>query len=276
MHGWGGSGSGSFWAPVMRHLDSRNVRIVLLDLRGHGRSEHTREGFITERFAKDMFEVADQIGAGELIPVGYSMSGRWAQWMACACPERIVGQVLVGPAPASAMPLTPELIDYWLQSIATRDGYHRFENQFTKNTLPEDVLDDGLQQFGAHRSFRCGRRYECARSRALRRSCRLSSCRENTRARFACLDCGHNIPLEILRSQRIESRLAFEPQRDRWRALFMGLRQPGKCFVVTLQAAANQGERVRRNVLRLGAALKVGQHMFGLCSLTGLSKRMRV
>jgi len=125
MHGWGGSGSGSFWTPLLRHLDPENLRFVLVDLRGHGRSEHTRDGFTTERFAEDMFEVADHVGARELIPVGYSMSGRWAQWMACSRPECVVGQVLVGPAPASAMPLTPELADDWVQSVATREGYHR-------------------------------------------------------------------------------------------------------------------------------------------------------
>src|SRR2546422_10050740 len=142
MHGWGGSGSGSFWTPLLRHLDPQDLRFVLVDLRGHGRSEHTRDGFTTERFAKDIFEVAEHLGARELIPVGYSMSGRWAQWMACSRPERVIGQVLVGPVPASAMPLTPELADDWVQSVATREGYHRFETRFTKNVLPQDILDD--------------------------------------------------------------------------------------------------------------------------------------
>ncbi|HTS31590.1 MAG TPA: alpha/beta hydrolase [Bryobacteraceae bacterium] len=222
MHGWGGSGSGSFWAPLMRHLDSQNVRIVLVDLRGHARSEHTREGFTTERFAKDMFEVADQIGARELIPVGYSMSGRWAQWMACACPERIVGQVLVGPAPASAMPLTPELADDWLRSVATRDGYHRFENQFTRNGLPQDILDDCFAavqctpEFSLRETLRMCAQAGFAEKLSLVKIptvvigglhdpiltpdyVRQEVVAKIPGARFAVLDCGHNIPLEMPR-----------------------------------------------------------------------------
>jgi pimeloyl-ACP methyl ester carboxylesterase len=34
------------------------LHFVAVDLRGHGRSEHTRDGFTTERFAEDMLEVA--------------------------------------------------------------------------------------------------------------------------------------------------------------------------------------------------------------------------
>jgi len=82
------------------------------------------------------------LGAAEFVLVAYSMSGRWAQWMSCTKPERAIGQVLIGPAPASAMPLAQELVDQWIQAVGTRDGYHRFETQFTKSPLAGDVLDE--------------------------------------------------------------------------------------------------------------------------------------
>src|SRR5947209_17280222 len=94
LHGWAGVGSGSFWSPVLRGLDHNYLRSVIVDLRGHGRSDHTRDGFTTEQFARDLFDVADHLAAREFILVAYSMSGRWAQWMACASPERVLGQVL--------------------------------------------------------------------------------------------------------------------------------------------------------------------------------------
>src|SRR5262249_43848896 len=81
FHGWGGSGSGAFWDRSLQHLDHAGLRLVLADLRGHGRSDHARDGFTTERFAEDMFDVAGQVGASELVVVAFSMSGRWAQWM---------------------------------------------------------------------------------------------------------------------------------------------------------------------------------------------------
>ena len=67
LHGWGGSGSGAFWDRALQHLDPSGLRLVLADLRGHGRSDHARDGFTTERFAEDMFEVADHAGAARLI-----------------------------------------------------------------------------------------------------------------------------------------------------------------------------------------------------------------
>src|SRR5262245_21188812 len=67
LHGWGGTGSGGFWDGVVRQVDSRNLRIIMPDLRGHGRSDHTRRGYTTERFAEDLFEVADAAQASELV-----------------------------------------------------------------------------------------------------------------------------------------------------------------------------------------------------------------
>jgi pimeloyl-ACP methyl ester carboxylesterase len=107
--------------------------VVLADLRGHGRSDHTGDGFTTERFAEDMFEVADHVGAAELIVVAFSMSGRWAQWMACARPNRVLGQILFGPAPAVALPLTEDTLDEWIRTTATRGTFENFVRQFTKN-----------------------------------------------------------------------------------------------------------------------------------------------
>src|SRR5438105_661508 len=95
LHGWGGSGSGPFWDRMLRRLPADGLRIVLVDLRGHGRSEQTRAGFTTEQFADDMFAVADHLDAREVVLVAFSMSGRWAQWMSCTRPERVIGQVLI-------------------------------------------------------------------------------------------------------------------------------------------------------------------------------------
>lgn len=139
--------------------------------------------------------------------------------MACAHPERVLGQILIGPVPASAMPLPPELADDWLRSIATREGYHRFESQFTREPLAADVLDDCFDSIHA------------APEHTLRETLRmcpvpgfaedLAGLRVPTLviggahdpmmtpdflrhevvnkipgARLALLDCGHNAPLE--------------------------------------------------------------------------------
>jgi sigma-B regulation protein RsbQ len=137
LHGWGDTGSGPFWSPVLRGLDQAKLRSVMVDLRGHGRSDHTRRGFTTEQFAQDVFDVVDQAGVKAFVVVAYSMSVRWAQWMSCTSPERVLGQILIAPVSTSPMPLTEAMADGWLRSIESRDGYHQFESQFTKERLAE-------------------------------------------------------------------------------------------------------------------------------------------
>ena len=78
VHGWGGNGSGAVWDPLFSHVNHGDLRLVAMDLRGHGRSEHIQSGFTTERFATDILEVADRVGAARFVLVAYSMSGRWS------------------------------------------------------------------------------------------------------------------------------------------------------------------------------------------------------
>src|SRR5205823_5866692 len=68
---------------LLTHLDLTGLRVIRADLRGHGASDQATIGFTTERFAQDMFAVADDAAAETIVLVGYSRSGHWAQWMAC-------------------------------------------------------------------------------------------------------------------------------------------------------------------------------------------------
>ena len=220
LHGWGGSGSGAFWNPMLRHLALDRLRLVLVDLRGHARSEHTREGFTTERFAQDMLEVADQLGATKLIVVGYSMSGRWAQWMACSEPQRVTAQILIAPAPAAALPLTGAMLDDWIRTTRTRASMDGFVRQFTKNLLGPDLIDEyfaSVQSSPEHAlresyhmcchpgftdrlnatsavTFIVGGAHDPLLSPDYRRQ---EVAQRIPGARIAFLDCGHEIPLEL-------------------------------------------------------------------------------
>lgn len=219
LHGWGGTGSGPFWDPVLRGLGPARLSTIVVDLRGHGRSGHTGEGFTTERFAQDLFETADHLGAQKFIVAAYSMSGRWAQWMSYTRPERVLGQVLIAPVAASALPLSEAMVDDWLRSVRTRDGYHAFESQFTKARLAADILDEcfaaveSSPEFSLRETLRM-----CAQPGFAERlaavpvptlvvggSCdplmtpgylREEVVRKIPGARLELLDCGHNVPLE--------------------------------------------------------------------------------
>ena len=220
LHGWGGTGSGPFWNPVVREIDLRGLRLVLADLRGHGRSDHTRDGFTTERFAQDMFEVADDVRASGLVVVAYSMSGRWAQCMACSQPERVHGQILVAPAPAAALPLTESMLDDWIRTTRARDTFTGFISQFTKVLPPAEILDDYFAALHAspehalRESFRmCAQPGFTDRLSATRAATlvvggvhdpmlppdylRQEVVQRIPGARLALVDSGHEIPIEL-------------------------------------------------------------------------------
>jgi pimeloyl-ACP methyl ester carboxylesterase len=219
LHGWGGNGTGTFWNDVLAHLDPAGLRLILADLRGHGRSEPVRHGFTTERFADDMFEVADHAGANDLVVVAFSMSGRWAQWMACARPERVRAQMLIGPAPAIALPLTEDVLDEWIRARATRGSFETFVGQFTRAPLSSGTIDEyyasvqATPEISLRESYRMcthagfSDRLQTIRARTLVVAgahdpmlpldvLREAIVRTTPAARLAVLDCGHEIPLE--------------------------------------------------------------------------------
>lgn len=76
LHGWGGAGTGHSWRELVKRLDLQDLKLVAIDLRGHGESDQPETGFWLERFALDILTVADQVGARRFVLAGYSMSGR--------------------------------------------------------------------------------------------------------------------------------------------------------------------------------------------------------
>src|ERR1035437_6174572 len=220
VHGWGGNGSGAVWDPVLHRLNHGNLRLVLIGLRGHGRSEHTKQGFTTERFADDILEVADHVGAERFVLIAYSMSGRWSQWLSLTHPDRVLGQVLLAPVAAVSMPMPQSMVDDWIERVGSRETYHEFESQFTKTRPSEGELDEcysagqSTPDFSLRETLRmCGEAgFEERLADAqvptlvvagmhdplmtpdyLRREivCRIPG------SRMIQLDCGHNLPLEM-------------------------------------------------------------------------------
>jgi pimeloyl-ACP methyl ester carboxylesterase len=221
MHGWGGAGSGHSWGEVLKCLDLSGLRALIVDLRGHGKSEAVSSGFTLDRFASDMFAVADHAGAEQFMVVAFSMSGKWAQWMACTETERVVGQILLAPAPATEFPLPEEVKQHWL-SVARSGDVERFAEMLrplTKKPLSREILEKYFDDVRSTSQAALSNTLDiCAKGAFVDR---LSATRAATLlvagshdpmmpaemlhreivaripgARLAKLDCGHEIPLE--------------------------------------------------------------------------------
>jgi pimeloyl-ACP methyl ester carboxylesterase len=221
LHGWGGSGTGPFWDEMLKYLDLSGLRLILADLRGHGASDKVETGFTFERFARDMFAVADEVEANNLILVGYSMSGKWTQWMSCSEPDRVKGQILIAPIPALAIPFPDEVKQYWLNMAESRnmDMFKEWISQFIKDPFRPEILEgyfnDVTQtpQFSLSESLTMctqgafvdkleatqaatlviGGSHDSMLTADFLRQAIVSAI---PGARLAMLDCGHEIPLE--------------------------------------------------------------------------------
>jgi pimeloyl-ACP methyl ester carboxylesterase len=96
LHGWTVSADLNFF-PVYARL-AEAYRVIALDLRGHGRGMRSTEPFTLEDCADDAAALLDQIGAGPVIAVGYSMGGPVGMLLARRHPGRVRALVMQATA----------------------------------------------------------------------------------------------------------------------------------------------------------------------------------
>jgi pimeloyl-ACP methyl ester carboxylesterase len=94
----GGTGIGADWTLVFSDADLAGFRVIVPDLRGHGRS--TNPGAFTFRAAAaDMFALLDHLGISRVKAIGLSMGAKTLLHMATEQPDRIEAMVLVSATP---------------------------------------------------------------------------------------------------------------------------------------------------------------------------------
>ena len=73
VHGQGGNAHN--WDHIASAL-SDEFRVISIDQRGHGDSDHTREGYGVDRFAADLAEFVEKVGIAPCDYVGASLGAR--------------------------------------------------------------------------------------------------------------------------------------------------------------------------------------------------------
>lgn len=96
LHGF--SGSSHDWAPLVADW-STDFRLIVPDLRGHGRSGALDGPFRFDQAAADVFELLDQLGIGAFQGLGVSGGGNVLLHLATQQPERVSAMVLVSATP---------------------------------------------------------------------------------------------------------------------------------------------------------------------------------
>jgi non-heme chloroperoxidase len=146
LHGWGGSSS--YWRDLVSHLNLESLQIIAPSYRGHGDSDKPTKGYTLERFANDVVAIADNAGAQNFVLVAFSMSGKFAQYIAAVHPERVLGLVLIAPVPASEFPVPADMVKAWCDTQHDRDAaFNQILAPFTKIPVKRDLTELFLDDF---------------------------------------------------------------------------------------------------------------------------------
>jgi pimeloyl-ACP methyl ester carboxylesterase len=146
MHGWGGSANS--WNGFNQWLDPRKFRAIAFDIRGHGDSAKTTSGYTDERFVRDALAVADAADARKFLLVGFSMSGRFVQYLPLLAGERVEGMAIIAGCPASAMALPEEVISDWVGRAGSREKLREIPLMFAVKpdmALIDEYADDAAK-----------------------------------------------------------------------------------------------------------------------------------
>lgn len=93
LHGW--SGTGHDYDPFVEEF-SRHYRLILPDMRGHGRSTNPGNTVTFSQLASDVFALLDHLGLDRVRAIGASMGGITLYHMATREPSRIERMIAIG------------------------------------------------------------------------------------------------------------------------------------------------------------------------------------
>lgn len=87
LHGMLGTMKGE-WQTMAKHL-SADFRLVMLDLRGHGRSQNNESDLQADRLAQDVVGLLNHLKVEQFHISGYSLGGYLGLLLALALPRRV-------------------------------------------------------------------------------------------------------------------------------------------------------------------------------------------
>src|SRR5258705_863258 len=95
----GGTGIGADWQLVFTAGDPAGFRVIVPDLRGHGRSTNPSRAFTFRQAAADVLALLDHLGIARAKAIGLSMGAKTLLHVATQQPGRIDAMVLVSATP---------------------------------------------------------------------------------------------------------------------------------------------------------------------------------
>ena len=139
LHGlFGASGN---WMGVVKRLQS-DYRLILPDLRNHGRSPHHAQ-MDYHVMAEDLCALMDSLSLESANLLGHSMGGKAAMWLALTRPERVDRLVVADIAPVGY----PSRFDAILQGMEQLPLAEIADRESADRWLARYVTDQGVRQY---------------------------------------------------------------------------------------------------------------------------------
>lgn len=134
------------WDPVIADL-AQDHRVVAIDQRGHGASDHPDTGYTADDYVADVAAVLDLLGPA-LAVVGHSLGGRNAILAAAAMPDRIRSAVSVDYAAT----IEESVFAALRESLAHSGSAHPDAESVRRSVRTRSILlpDDAVERRAKH------------------------------------------------------------------------------------------------------------------------------
>jgi pimeloyl-ACP methyl ester carboxylesterase len=113
----GGMGIGADWRHVFP-TEPAGYRLIVPDLRGHGRSTNPARTFTFRQCALDVLAMLDHLGCGTVKAIGLSMGAKTLLHVATMRPDAVDSMVLVSATPYFPQPLRAAAAQFTAQALA--------------------------------------------------------------------------------------------------------------------------------------------------------------
>jgi pimeloyl-ACP methyl ester carboxylesterase len=114
VHGW--SCDARYWRAQIPYF-SKNHRIIVLDLAGHGHSGLSRTTYAMKAFGEDVKAVVETTNSRSVILIGHSMGGAVIAEAARLMPDRVIGLIGVDTLGNIEYPLKAEKMEEMMAPI---------------------------------------------------------------------------------------------------------------------------------------------------------------
>jgi pimeloyl-ACP methyl ester carboxylesterase len=144
----GGMGVGGDWRYIFPR-DPDGYRVIVPDLRGHGRSTSPDEAFTIRRCAGDVLALLDHLDLRRAKAIGLSLGAKTLLHVATMQPDRVDAMVLVSATPYFPQPLRDAAAQF------TRASFERLSRAERDALRARHVYGDGqiLRLYDMMRSF---------------------------------------------------------------------------------------------------------------------------